>query len=55
MKEQLNQILSQALGQVSSVTSQQELEAAQVKFLGKKGELTGILRAWANSPPKSGR
>ena len=44
MKEQLNQILSQALGQVSSVTSQQELEAARVKFLGKKGELTGILR-----------
>ena len=44
MKEQLNQILSQALGQVSSVTSQQELEAARGKFLGKKGELTGILR-----------
>lgn len=44
MKEQLNQILSQALGQVSSVTSQQELEAARVKFLGKKGELTSILR-----------
>ena len=44
MKGQLNQILSQALGQVSSVTSQQELEAARVKFLGKKGELTGILR-----------
>ncbi len=44
MKEQLNQILSQALGQVSSVTSQQKLEAARVKFLGKKGELTGILR-----------
>ena len=44
MKEQLNQILSQALGQVSSVTSQQELEAVRVKFLGKKGELTGILR-----------
>lgn len=44
MKEQLNQILSHALGQVSSVTSQQELEAARVKFLGKKGELTGILR-----------
>ena len=44
MKEQLNQILSQALGQVSSVTSQQELEAVRVKFLGKKGELTGVLR-----------
>ena len=44
MKEQLNQILSQALGQVSSVISQQELEAARGKFLGKKGELTGILR-----------
>ncbi len=44
MKEQLNQILSQALEQVSSVTSQQKLEAARVKFLGKKGELTGILR-----------
>ena len=44
MKEQLNQILSQALGQVSSVTSQQELEAARGKFLGKKGELTALLK-----------
>ncbi len=44
MKEQLNQILSAALAEVKAAASQQTLEAARVKFLGKKGELTAILR-----------
>ena len=44
MKEQLNQILSAALGEVRAASNQQALEAVRVRFLGKKGELTAILR-----------
>lgn len=44
MKEQLNQILSAALDEVQAASTQQELEAVRVRFLGKKGELTAILR-----------
>lgn len=44
MKEQLSQILSKALDEVQNVTSKENLEAARVKYLGKKGELTAILR-----------
>ncbi len=44
MKEQLSQILSAALAEVEHASSKAELEAARVKYLGKKGELTAILR-----------
>lgn len=44
MKEQLNQILSAALDEVQAASTQQALEAVRVRFLGKKGELTAILR-----------
>ena len=44
MKEQLNQILSAALGEIQSAASREALDTARVKFLGKKGELTAILR-----------
>ncbi|WP_458862103.1 phenylalanine--tRNA ligase subunit alpha [Acidaminobacterium chupaoyuni] len=44
MKEQLNQILSKALDEIGSVATKENLESARVKYLGKKGELTAILR-----------
>ena len=44
MKEQLSQILSAALAEVEHASSKAELEAARGKYLGKKGELTAILR-----------
>ena len=44
MKEQLSQILSAALAEVEHASSKAELEAARVKYLGKTGELTAILR-----------
>lgn len=44
MKEQLEQIKKIALEQLSQVTDKSELENIRVKYLGKKGELTAILR-----------
>lgn len=44
MKEQLEQIKKIALEQLSQVTDKAELENIRVKYLGKKGELTAILR-----------
>lgn len=44
MKEKLEQIQKAAIEQIVSVTTADELEAAKVKYLGKKGELTAILR-----------
>lgn len=44
MKEQLNSIRVQAVKELSTVASIQELENVRVKYLGKKGELTSVLR-----------
>lgn len=44
MKEQLNSIRVQAEMELSTVTSIQELENIRIKYLGKKGELTSVLR-----------
>ncbi|WP_142413000.1 phenylalanine--tRNA ligase subunit alpha [Hathewaya massiliensis] len=45
MKEKLESIKSLALEEIEKVCSKEELEELRVKFLGKKGELTSILRA----------
>lgn len=44
MKKQLNSIKSQAENELSTVSSIQELENIRIKYLGKKGELTSVLR-----------
>lgn len=44
MKEQLQSIKETALGAISSCSDLKELDALRVKFLGKKGELTAILK-----------
>jgi phenylalanyl-tRNA synthetase alpha chain len=44
MKEQLNSIKVRAEKELASVESVQELESLRVKYLGKKGELTSVLR-----------
>ena len=44
MREKLEQILVKALDEVSAADTKETLEAARVKYLGKKGELTAILR-----------
>lgn len=44
MKEQLNSIKNLAEQELGKVSAIQELETLRVKYLGKKGELTAVLR-----------
>ena len=44
MKEQLQSIKESALGAINSCADLKELDALRVKYLGKKGELTAILK-----------
>lgn len=44
MKDQLNAIKNQAEKELSRIKSVQDLENLRVKYLGKKGELTSVLR-----------
>ena len=44
MKEQLEKIRQEALGALDGVKDAGELDALRVRFLGKKGELTGVLK-----------
>ena len=44
MKQQLEMIRQEALAAMSGAADQQELEALRVKYLGKKGELTAVLK-----------
>ncbi|MEA4941357.1 MAG: phenylalanine--tRNA ligase subunit alpha [Oscillibacter sp.] len=44
MKEQLEAIRKSALESVAGTKAASELEALRVKYLGKKGELTGLLK-----------
>lgn len=45
MKEKLEQIKLQALQELNEVADKTGIENVRVKYLGKKGELTGILRS----------
>jgi phenylalanyl-tRNA synthetase alpha chain len=44
MKEQLNSIRFNAEKELENISSIQELENVRIKYLGKKGELTSVLR-----------
>ena len=44
MKEKLEQIKSEALSMLARIDTQKELEEMRVKYLGKKGELTAVLK-----------
>ena len=44
MKQQLEKIRQEALDALGAVKSADELDALRVRFLGKKGELTGVLK-----------
>ncbi|MCH5183239.1 MAG: phenylalanine--tRNA ligase subunit alpha [Oscillospiraceae bacterium] len=52
MKEQLEKIRSLAAEAISRAADEQTLEEARIRFLGKKGELTAILRGMGNVPPE---
>ncbi|SHJ60455.1 phenylalanyl-tRNA synthetase, alpha subunit [Clostridium amylolyticum] len=52
MREKLTQISEQALFELKSIISNSDLEAVRVKYLGKKGELTSILRGMGALSPE---
>ena len=52
MKEQLENIRQQAQEELAKASSKQELEALRVKYLGKKGELTAILKQMGKLSPE---
>ncbi len=52
MKEKLEQIKNRALGELKDAVNAAELDGLRVKYLGKKGELTQILRAMGDVSPE---
>ena len=48
--DQIEGLLSEALGAVSRAKTLQELEAADIKYLGRKGEITSILKGLKDLP-----
>ncbi len=52
MKEQLGNIKAQAENELSAVQSLLELDNVRVKYLGKKGELTSVLRGMGALSPE---
>ena len=53
MKEQLEKIRQEALGALDGVKDAGELDALRVRFLGKKGELTGVLKSMGKLSARS--
>ncbi|SES76299.1 phenylalanine--tRNA ligase subunit alpha [Anaerobranca gottschalkii] len=52
MKEKLSGLLSTALEKIKGAERIEELEGYKVQYLGKKGELTGILRGMGSLAPE---
>ena len=52
MREQLQKILQESLDALGALNSTSELEALRVRILGKKGELTGLLRGMGKLSPE---
>lgn len=52
MKEKLNRIKIEALGEITKVDSAKDLYDIRVKYLGKAGELTALLRGMRDLAPE---
>lgn len=52
MKEQLEKIKEEALGQIESSEALERLNEIRVAYLGKKGELTSVLKGMKNVAPE---
>jgi phenylalanyl-tRNA synthetase alpha chain len=52
MKEQLNNIRNKAEAEIANVADITSLENVRVKYLGKKGELTSVLRGMGSLTPE---
>ena len=59
MKEQLDALRERALGELANAQSLKDLEEFRVRMLGKKGEVTALLRGMGALPaeerPKMGQ
>ena len=51
-REQLEQIRAEAEAAMENAASLQELDAVRVKYLGKKGELTAVLKTMGKLSPE---
>ena len=52
MKEQIENIKKTAIEEIAKAEDLQTLENARVKYLGKKGELTAVLRGMGGLSPE---
>ncbi len=52
MKQQLDEIRKRALAAIEDAGVMEDLEAARVKFLGKKGDLTAVLKQMGKLSPE---
>ncbi len=52
MKEKLQNIREEALKQIQSADVLEKLNEVRVKFLGKKGELTAVLKSMKDVAPE---
>ena len=52
MKEQLAKIRSEALAALAGAQSTAQLDELRVKYLGKKGELTAVLKSMGKLSPE---
>ena len=52
MQEKLSKMLEEAKAQLNKATSLADTEEIRVKVLGKKGQLTEILRSMEKLPPE---
>ena len=53
MEQELQRIKEVALTAIKAATDQQALQDVRVKYLGKKGEVTALLKAWVNYPQRN--
>ncbi len=51
MKEELEKLYKQARKEISEAEDAQQLESARIKYLGRKGSLTSLLRSTKDLPP----
>ena len=52
MKDKLEKIKSESIVEIDNVENAQQLEEIRIKYLGKKGELTQLLRGMGQLSPE---
>ncbi|MCL4463492.1 MAG: phenylalanine--tRNA ligase subunit alpha [Firmicutes bacterium] len=52
MQKKFREIHNQAVAEIATVQTEEDLKQIQIRFLGKKGELTSLLRGMGQLPPE---